>query len=249
MGAVTVLPYYGLKDPTTTGSDIDSANFYTKTKAALAYYEKTIHSDYLYYAGETSLMQVYDKKQDDKAHFIELVAASALFDFLQREKPETQQFLTRAIEDSKSSMDLASLGDGYKEIVKSVADYKLLSALIDILPKEEYFPLSKNRGFNETFYKDASFVALKNFTEIYDNWYKELSTNKRAFAPLNTDNPRKMEGWVKNVSLDAKDDSYYLLKMIQASNNNKERNHDNKFRFFLQFAYEAINYYTKKILK
>ncbi|MBO4849807.1 MAG: hypothetical protein J5529_02770 [Prevotella sp.] len=252
MGAVTVLPYYGLKDPTTTGSDIDSANFYTKTKAALAYYEKTIHSDYLYYAGETSLMQVYDndeKKQDDKAHFIELVAASALFDFLQREKPEKQQFLTRAIEDSKSSMDLASLGDGYKEIVKSVADYKLLSALIDILPKEEYFPLSKNRGFNETFYKDASFVALKNFTEIYDNWYKELSTNKRAFAPLNTDNPRKMEGWVKNVSLDAKDDSYYLLKMIQASNNNKERNHDNKFRFFLQFAYEAINYYTKKILK
>ena len=30
MGAVTVLPYFGLKDPTTTGSDIDSANFYTK---------------------------------------------------------------------------------------------------------------------------------------------------------------------------------------------------------------------------
>ena len=31
MGAVTVLPYYGLKDPATTNSDIDSANFYTKT--------------------------------------------------------------------------------------------------------------------------------------------------------------------------------------------------------------------------
>ena len=42
MGAITVLPYYGLKDPRTSGSDIDSANFYTKTKAALAYYEKTV---------------------------------------------------------------------------------------------------------------------------------------------------------------------------------------------------------------
>ena len=47
MGAVTVLPYYGLKDPSTTGSDIDSANFYTKTKAALAYYQGTVKSDYL----------------------------------------------------------------------------------------------------------------------------------------------------------------------------------------------------------
>lgn len=252
MGAVTVLPYYGLKDPSTTGSDIDSANFYTKTKAALAYYEKTVLSDYLYYAGETSLIQVYEndeKKQDDKAHFIELVAASALFDFLTREKPETQQFLTRAIEDAKNSLDLVSLGSGYKEIVKRVADYKLLDTVINILPKESFFPLIKNRGFDENFYKDASFQALKRFTAIYDNWYEELSTNKRAFSPLNTDSLKNMEGWVKTVSLDAKDDSYYLLKMIQASNANKDKTHENKFRFFLQFAHDAIEYYTKKILK
>lgn len=251
MGAVTVLPYYGLKDPSTTGSDIDSANFFTKTKAALAYYEKTIKSDYLYYAGETSLIQVYEndeKKQDDKAHFIELVAASALFDFLHREKPETQQFLTRAIEDAQNSLDVVSLGSGYKEIVKCVADYKLLSAFIDIIPQESFFPLIKNRGFDNHFYNDAAFKALKRFTGIYDNWYQELSTNKRAFAPLNTESLNNMEGWVKNVSLDAKDDSYYLLKMIQTSNANKAKDHNNKFRFFLQFAYEAIEYYTKKIL-
>ena len=252
MGAVTVLPYYGLKDPSTTGSDIDSANFYTKTKAALAYYENTVLSNYLYYAGETSLTQVYEndeKKQDDKAHFIELVAASALFDFLIREKPEKQQFLTRAIEDAKDSLDLASLGSGYKEIVKRVADYKLLGTLINILPKESFFPLIKNRGFDNKFYKDAPFQALKRFTAIYDNWYNELSTNKRAFSPLNTDNLKNMEGWVKTVSLDAKDDSYYLLKMIQASNANKDKTHENKFRFFLQFVHDAIEYYTKKILK
>ena len=252
MGAVTVLPYYGLKDPSTTGSDIDSANFYTKTKAALAYYEKTVLSDYLYYAGETSLIQVYEndeKKQDDKAHFIELVAASALFDFLTREKPETQQFLTRAIEDAKNSLDLVSLGSGYKDIVKCVADYKLLGTLINILPDESFFPLIKNRGFNENFYKDASFQAIKRFTAIYDKWSQELSTNKRAFSPLNIDNLKNMEGWVKTVSLDAKDDSYYLLKMIQSSNANKDKTHENKFRFFLQFAHDAINNYTKKILK
>jgi hypothetical protein len=252
MGAVTVLPYYGLKDPSTSGSDIDSANFYTKTKAALAYYEKTVKSDYLYYAGETSLMQVYEndeKKQDDKAHFIELIAATALFDFLKKEKPDNQQFLTRAIEDAKDSLDLVSLGSGYKDIVKSVADYKLLSCLVDILPKERYFPLKKNRGMDDKFYKDAAFQSLKRFTDIYDNWYSELSTNKRAFAPLNFGGLDNMEGFVKNVSLDAMNDSYYLLEMIKASNANKKEDHSNKFRFFLQFAYEAVDKYTKKILK
>ena len=252
MGAVTVLPYYGLKDPSTSGSDIDSANFYTKTKAALAYYQNTVQSDYLYYAGEKSLKQVYEndeKKQDDKANFIELVAASALFDFLRREKPDNRQYLTRAIEEDKESLDLVSMGSGYKDIVKCVADYMLLRSLIVNLPNEQYFPLIKNRGFDENFYKDSSFQALSRFTEKYYQWYSELATNKRAFAPLHYDSLKQMSGWVKTVNLDAKDDSYYLLRMIQASNSEKTKNHSNKFRFFLQFAYESINSYTKKVTK
>jgi len=252
MGAVTVLPYYGLKDPATTGSDIDSANFYTKTKAALAYYEGTVKSDYLYYVGEKSLKQVYDndeKKQDDKANFIELVAASALFDFLKRGKPDNQQYLSRAIESDLESLDLVSLGNGYKDIVKSVADYMLLRNLVNTLPSEKYFPLIKNRGLDGDFYKDSAFQALKRFTEIYYKWYTELAQNKRAFAPLHYDNPKQMGGWIKSIELDAKDDSYYLLKMIQASNQDNSKEHSNKFRFFLKFAYDAINNYTSKINK
>ena len=252
MGAVTVLPYYGLKDPSTSGSDIDSANFYTKTKAALAYYEDKVASNYLYYVGEKSLKQVYEndeKKQDDKANFIELVAATALFDFLKREEPSRSQFLTRAIDDDKESLDLVSLGAGYKDVVKSVADFMLLRMLVAELPKEGFFPLKKNRGFNTSFYEDAPFQALIRFCETYFNWYSELAQNKRAFAPLNYDNPRKMGGWIKTLELDAKDDSYYLLQMIKASNEDKSKDHDNKFRFFLQFAYDAINRYTDKINK
>lgn len=250
MGAVTVLPYYGLKDPTTTGSDIDSANFYTKTKAALAYYDGTVKSDYLYYIGEKSLKQVYDndeKKQDDKANFIELVAASALFDFLKRERPDQQQYLTRAIESDQESLDLISLGRGYKDIVKSVSDYMLLRNFIKILPSEKYFPLIKNRGFNEKFYKDAPFQTLLRFTDIYYQWYIELAQNKRAFAPLHYENTKQMSGWIKGVELDAKDDSYYLLSMIKASNQDKSKDHSNTFRHFLKFAYDAIDIYTNKI--
>lgn len=250
MGAVTVLPYYGLKDPTLSNSDIDSANFYTKTKSALAYYQGSVRSDYLYYVGEKSLKQVYEndeKKQDDKANFIELVAASALFDYLKRERPDRQQFLTRAIENDVESLDLLSMGNGYKDVVKSVADYMLLKALIETLPKERFFPLETNRGFNNDFYKDVSFQSLVKFTEMYYKWYGELAQNKRAFAPLNYDDYNQMSGWIKRYDLEAKDYSYYELQMIKASNEDKSKEHSNKFRFFLQFAYEAINHYTQKI--
>lgn len=252
MGAVTVLPYYGLKDPASTGSDIDSANFYTKTKSALAYYQGTVKSDYLYYVGEKSLKQVYEndeKKQDDKANFIELVAASALFDFLEREQPSEQQFLTRAIDADVESLDLASLGSGYADIVKSTADFMIFRHMVETIPDETFFPLKKNRGFDKEFYKDSPFVSLKQFSEIFYNWYSELAQNKRAFAPLHYDNPKMMTGWIKGLALDAKDDSYYLLEMIKASNKDKTKDHSNKFRFFLQFAYEAINKYTSKINK
>lgn len=250
MGAVTVLPYYGLKDPDATGSDIDSTCFYTKTKAALAYYENTVQSDYLYYVGEKNLRQVYENdenKQEDTANFIELIAASALFDFLKKQKPTTTQYLTRAIEDDKDSMSLKFLGVGYTDIVKSVANYMLLRQLVEQLPDESFFPLKKNRGLDDSFYKDADFQALQDFTKRYFQWYSELSSNNRAFAPLHYDNPFQMSGWIKNIELDAKNDSYYLLEMIKASNAYKKKDHSNKFRYFLQFAYEAINHYTKKI--
>ncbi|MCM1141671.1 MAG: hypothetical protein NC453_24130 [Muribaculum sp.] len=250
MGAVTVLPYYGLKDPATTGSDIDSANFYTKTKAALAYYQKKIESDYLYYVGEQRLRQVYEndeKKQDDKAHFIELVAASALFDFLKRERPARQQFMSRAIESDEEAMDIMSLGRGYSDIVKSVADFMLLRKLILELPHETWFPLKKNRGFNGAFYNDQAFQSLKRFSDLFYDWYSELAQNKRAFNPLNFDGGKHMGGWIKLIELDAKDDSYYLLEMIKAANRDKSNEHSNKFRFFLQFAFDAIDKYTNKI--
>lgn len=253
MGAVTVLPYFGLKDPTTNNSDIDSANFYTKTKAALAYYASgKLKSDYLYYIGEKSLRQVYENdeaKQDDKAHFIELVAASALFDFLTREKPQTPQYLSRAIENDVESMDLNSLGNGYRDIVKKVADYMILRLLVEQLPNERYFPLKTSRGFDSAFYKDAAFQSLEKFTDMYFNWYNELATNNRAFAPVHYDDPNHMGSWIKGLELAAKDDSYYLLNMIKASNVTKNEGHSNKFRFFLQFAHDSIDSFTKKIYR
>lgn len=251
MGSVIVMPYYGLKDPSTSHSDIDSANFYTKTKAALSYYEGKIESNYVYYVGETRLRKIYENneaEQKDTANFIELVAASALFDFLKREMPDQTQYMSRAIEDDAESLDKDKLGTGYNEIVKVVADFNLLIKLTNILPSENWFPLKQSRNFDKQFYQDQAFISLQKFIQNYERWYNELASNNRAFAPLNS-GTNILSDFVKGVSLEGHDDSYYLLQMIQASNNDKKDKHTNKFRYFLDFAHQAIDHYTKKILK
>lgn len=251
MGAVTVLPYFSLEDPETSGSDIDSSNFFTKTKSALSYYENTVKSDYLYYVGEQTLRANYknnEQEQKDTAHFVELVAATALFDFLGKQKPDAPQALTRAIRDDKVALDLESLGTGYKGIVKNVADMMLLDLLVKILPEESQFPLKKSRKMNKDFYESEAFNALRKFSEDFYNWYKELSENNRSFTPLNLVGPgRELTSWVKGSTLKGKDESYYLLEMIKASNKGNGEKHDNNLRYFLEFAHRAINVYTSKL--
>ncbi len=256
MGAVSVLPYFSLEAPSTTDSDIDSANFLTKTKSALAYYEKSVLSDYLYYVGEQGMKTTYandEKKQEDKAHFVELVAATALFNFLSKtDKPDKKQVLSRAIKEDVESLSLNSLGSAYNDVVKAVADMMMLSRLVKFLPTERHFPLSKNRGFNKDFYDAQSFVSLRNFLDRFSQWYNELAENKRSFAPLTIADPNdrgaKLSNWIKNFSLDAKDESYYLLDMIRESNNDEDDTHTIKFRHFLDYAYKAIDKYTSKIM-
>ena len=246
MGAVTVLPYYGLTDPKKNNSKIDSANFMTKAKAALAYYENTIKSDLLYYVGETTLQAFHENNEElqkDTANFIELVAATALFDFLNRSKPKERQYLTRAIEKDEVSLDLSSAGNGYAPVIKSIADYCILKTLLKVLPKETFFPLKQSRGFNKEFY-EGSLTKLMDFSDLFAIWYDELSSKKRAFAPIADFTPDKMANIIKNSpELEAKDDSYYLLEMIK----NSKKQSSNKVRNFLEYAYKSIDSFTKKI--
>lgn len=249
LGAVTVLPYYGLRDPQDSNSNIDSKNFYTKTKAALSYYYNHTLSDYLYYSGETHLKAIYDNneaEQKDAANFVELNAGTALFDFLyQAANPETQQFMSRSISHDEESLGLDDMGEGFHDAVKCVADLALLSKLSATLPNEKFFPLSKSRGWTNDFYNDTPFRSLTTLIELFEVWYNELATNSRSFAPLRT-GKGITNGWIDGITLDAKDDSYYLLKMIEYGNKENIA-HGNTFRHYMQTAYTAINHYTNKI--
>ena len=87
VGAVTVLPYFGVQPGEGL---IDKATFIAKTKAALSYYENNVSGNgsvnALYYVGDE---MKNDYKNDDghegqknDAHFIELAAAMSIIDFM-----------------------------------------------------------------------------------------------------------------------------------------------------------------------
>ena len=250
MGAVTVFPYFALDDPTTTGSSIDSANFLTKTKAALAYYADNVLSDYLYYVGEQKLRKSYknnEQEQEDPAHFIELVAASALFDFLQQKRQNTTQYMTRAIRDDKEVLDVASAGDGYKPIVKCLADMMLFKELLAFWEQEHHSPLKSSRWrLDERFFSTEPYTDLKNFLNRFSIWYGQMADNERGFAPLNIHD--NMIDPVRGLSVEG-DKRHYVLDMINFSQRDKARNCDLRLRHLMDTAHQTIEKYTGTIIK
>lgn len=139
---------------------------------------------------------------------------------------------------------LSTAGKGYATLVKCLADFRILKMLLDVLPNEKYFPLRITKGFNDEFYK-GDLANVNTFAENFEKWYGELSSKKRAFAPISEVKPFKMTDIIKeSAELEAKDDSWYLLEMIK----NSKKDSGNKMKNFLDYAYIAIDTYTKKIL-
>lgn len=86
VGAISVLPYFGVSKTDDKNSRVDSDTFVDKAKAALSYY-KTLDKqiDTLYYIGD-NVRPIYDhfkggKEQQNTANFVELAAAMSIIDF------------------------------------------------------------------------------------------------------------------------------------------------------------------------
>jgi hypothetical protein len=84
IGALTVLPYFGLDDA--PGGPVDANAFIPKTKAALAYYAHHLHQvNALYYLGDPPRQRYANTptgiKQRNPDHVVELIAATAILHF------------------------------------------------------------------------------------------------------------------------------------------------------------------------
>lgn len=211
LGAVTVMPYFGVEPNQKIA--IDKNTFISKTKAALSYYEHHLTGNRslnaMYYLADkvTADMPASEggKDQKNNAHYIEMLAALAVIDYLKIPDEELQCVNGRAIEPiykeyglvnndgNANIMNFLNLGhETRKTIAKPLTQYaysiyyweKHLQEAIAGANRQAYANNSFNEDFlSSPFYRDQLKVFNKNFWE----WLQEMKRNERSFNPINVE--------------------------------------------------------------
>lgn len=218
IGAVTVLPYFGVsKNETTT---IDSNTFISKTKAALSYYARNVTGNNtvnaLYYIGDkvTNDLKGADGagEQKNKAHFIELAAALSIVDFMEMSDADLNVVNSRATNPKyfefglqKESMDI-KFGDLAKKTHDIVAVPLAQYALFKSFMTHHYNNLSKAKGesyINHGTHKltrdslDPRFLsAIEKFNQSYSEWLEEMISSSVSFNAID---PQKHDKDILNL--------------------------------------------------
>ncbi len=207
IGAVTIHPYFGVKPD--TKSKILKATFYSKTKAALKYYQnnigKTNALNAMYYLGDI-VSGEYDnhegsKEQTNNAHFIELAAALAAIDFASQpdEKFKVEDgvaisplYKEYGIKKDTEEIDFTTIGSRSAQLIQTpLTQYQLMinylnQHLDEALKEKRQWTIDKgvrlnnDDFFSKEFFKDS----VEPFNMSFSEWIREMANNKRAFKPF-----------------------------------------------------------------
>ncbi len=245
IGAITILPYFKIKQD--EESEIDSSTFISKTKSALAYYEKNIANNKLinalYFLAD-DVTNTYDNyeggsSQQNEAHLIEFLGATAIADF------SNQNF-------DKDNVKSLNMEFGLKDITDSVSFNAFYNNIHDLL----YMPLvqftmmsnaltykvnlfnsdsfnANKENFND-FYSSNFFRSLTDFFEKYLTWLKEMKNNKRKLDLFNlecNDRPFELVTDVTPKKIFSKFSDYSLVidRMNSAIKKCKSKEKEDKF--------------------
>lgn len=195
IGAITVLPYFGVKSD--AKSKIQMQTFISKTKSALVYYENNIDVDALYYITD-KLTSSYNNNegsiaQINNAHFVELASALAIVDFLRDNtishngQPVYKEF---AIVNDDDPVSLKSLCMSTRNVLsRNLTQMFFMSVFCSYNINESLKHAWAENKIDNSDMTKTGFSELLNF--LSDNgqhdgflrWLKELASNSRAFAP------------------------------------------------------------------
>ena len=193
IGAITVLPYFGIEPD--SESSIDEATFISKTKAALAYYNQNMGAiDALYYLGDNILSKYENNEggefQKNDAHLMELAAALAVVDFdesFDERSPRTiyREFGVKHVCDNLILPDLCDTT--YDTIAKSLTQFTLFCKFInEQLSDSVQQKLPWTVRFHEKKWFSDRYVRsyINKFVTDYMAWLTEMEKNKRGFTPF-----------------------------------------------------------------
>jgi len=200
IGAITVLPYFRL-----FAGEINSDDFISKTKAALEYYVNNVNPSLnsLYYIGYDDDTPNYENhaggiNQKNPAHFIELAAAFAIIDFMDKTNQQLsrrgQQFLEFGIKGYKKAICFDDLGqETYNKLFRPLTKYYLFRSYLDhqIEFSVNKQPWSNNGKKENRLTKDfltsesGFYRMIEDYNRHYGNWLDEMANNVPAFEPFN----------------------------------------------------------------
>lgn len=202
IGAITVLPYFNLKQ--NESSEIDSHGFITKTKAALTYYAKNITGNQsinaLYYIGDQA-ENVYDNNeggvtQKNDAHFIELASALAVIDFAQTEDQYLETIQGRAVKPMYKEFGIKNTEQITFEHLYASTDHLLKKKLtryfyFNLFLKEKFqewlhapFATTNENKFDENYLHQTFYKTVNTFNQSFRIWLGELDRNQISFSPF-----------------------------------------------------------------
>lgn len=205
IGAITVLPYFMIDQD--NNSTIDSATFISKSKSALAYYDRTIarnnEINALYFIGDEG-GESYDNikggnGQRNKAHAVELLSATAVLDFV-RNDFGPGEYMELGVKDTTGALTLNSF---YIELSNMIRYPLAQFALFALGMKNDFDFLSSKQlrkntdlGLDNNFYNNNSkpFVKMvKYFLQSYMEWLDEMKSNSISMDLFNTSSNNPFE--------------------------------------------------------
>lgn len=221
IGGVSVLPYFQVDvDKFNEGeSAINSSTFITKTKAALAYYNRNLKQlvNAMYYVGDTrqSNYENFDGgiEQKNPSNFIELTAASAIFDFLDYDvnantKDDLQvesKFFEFGINTDSGVVDLNHIKkDNLKKQLLHFHYYNVyVSNFMRKALTNEKLAWRNELKLSNNYHGQNFFKALEKFTTVhYYRWLIEnaLDQHDRKFLPFDNSIVINKEEMLKDIS-------------------------------------------------
>ncbi|THU39441.1 hypothetical protein FAM09_13125 [Niastella caeni] len=206
IGAVTILPYFGVdKNDQTT---IDSNTFISKTKAALAYYYRNVTGNNsintLYYIGDkvTNEQKGADGAADqkNKAHFIELAAALSIVDFMSIPDEDmvtnngqavNPLYLEFGLQKETTSVVFNDLAKETAELVaKPLTQFALFKSFMENHYEEyakasgEAWATHGNNKLTKEVLNNRFRTSIHSFNTHFDDWLNEMAASNIAFSAI-----------------------------------------------------------------
>ena len=250
IGAITILPYFKLKSD--DDSEIDSSTFISKTKSALAYYENNISRNgsinALYYLGD-NMAGTYENheggsSQQNDAHLIEFLAATAIVDFSNKTHVNTSNKELGLRELTGSVTFDSFYDDQKKQLFAPLTRFMLLTNCLNY--KFDFYSSKSFNANNDNFnglYGTSFMSNLRSMTNSYFEWLREMEDNKRPLDLFNLESKDKPFDVVTGISPKriASLKSDYDLVTARLNSAVKKCHSKEDYNKFLEMFYIATN--------